>query len=78
MPGFDTESSSVSAGTVEIRLECIGQAEGTGGLWWVAEGYADGTSKPRGLFNGREQAEELAKHLADACGIPLRVKSYDS
>jgi hypothetical protein len=77
MAGFDTESGGVSSGCVEIRMECIGQAQGTGGLWWVAEGFADGTSKPRGLFNGKDQAEELARKLAEGAGIPLQLKSYD-
>lgn len=74
---FDSnETASATDGVVEIRLECISQVEGTGGLWWVAEGFADGSNKPRGLFNGREPAEELARGLADSCNVPLHVKTY--
>jgi hypothetical protein len=74
MPAFDDGMVAVSDGTTEIRLECLGNAAGTEGLWWVAEGYADGSNKPKGLFHGKEQAEELAKHLAQLARVPLRVK----
>jgi hypothetical protein len=77
MATFDNEANKVSPGCVEIRMERIGQAQGTGGLWWVAEGFADGTSKPRGLFNGRDQAEQLARNLASGAGVPLNSKSYE-
>lgn len=73
---FEHDDNLASDGVCEIRMECISQVEGTGGLWWVAEGFVDGSNKPRGLFNGRAQAEELARGLADAAGVPLKVKSY--
>lgn len=76
MMGVFETSGPASGGVVEIRLECISKVDGTDGLWWVAEGHADGTTNPRGLFNGREEAAELAAELAESFGVPVVEKSH--
>jgi hypothetical protein len=75
MPTFDdTVGGTVSA----ILLDCISKAEGTDGLWWVAEEHADGTNTPRGIFVGRAQADLLADELAARHGVEIKVKSFIS
>lgn len=53
-----------------IRCDQIG---GAGGLWWVAQEFDDGTTKPEGMYASETEARALAGMLANDFGVMARV-----
>lgn len=69
------DSEEVSARdkrVVGIRMDLIGSA-GEHGLWWVAEAFNDGSTKPEGMYTDRVQARALADELAAQWHVPVQV-----
>lgn len=73
MSDFDTPAADT---VVEIRLECISKMAGSDGMWWVAEGLADGGNQPRGVFVDALAAERRAEELAAQHGVPIKRVSH--
>lgn len=57
---------------VRIRLDKIGSA-GDKSLWWVAEAFADESTKPEGMFTDEAAARSLADELSARWGVPVVV-----
>lgn len=74
MSGFDDPTPAIPV--VDIRLDLIHKAEGTDGLWWVAEGLAGGSAQPRGILASREDARALALELAAKHGVAIVEHSH--
>lgn len=59
-----------------IRVDRIGST-GQQELWWVAEAFEDGTTKPEGMFTDKVKAVELATELAGKWSVQVAVSAAD-
>lgn len=70
---LNTDDISTSGKTIShIRVDRIG---GASGLWWVAEEFTDGSTKPEGMFPDKDAALDLADELSRQWGVALRVNA---
>ena len=72
--GIDTTGKPVD----HIRLDLIGRAAGSSGLWWVAREFGDGTTKPEGIFADLIAARSLAEELATALSVDVVVTDFEA
>lgn len=54
-----------------VRVDKIG--ESGGGLWWVALAFADGSTKPEGMFTSQADAMSLAEQLGTDWKVGVKV-----
>ena len=69
---IDSTISTSDKPVTRIRMDKIGTA-GDRSLWWVAEAFADETTKPEGMFTDRQAALELAEALSAQWNVPVVV-----
>lgn len=70
---LNTDDISMAGKTVScIRCDQIG---GATGLWWVAEEFTDGSTKPEGMFPSQSDARDLAEELASEYRVGVRVSA---
>lgn len=62
---YDTDS------VTHVRVDKIGGTDD--GLWWVALAFADGHSKPEGMFAAQDDAMKLAAELSSSWHVEVRV-----
>ncbi|MGB4441622.1 MAG: hypothetical protein WBJ62_05300 [Coriobacteriia bacterium] len=67
-----TDVSAEGHQVAHIRVDRIGAAT-EGGLWWVALGFEDGSTKPKGMFHGYDEAAALGADLAKQWGVEVVV-----
>ena len=69
---------SIPAGKklVFLRLDCISRMGAGTGLWWVAYEFADGSTKPEGMFADEDEARALARELAARHGVEVSEHSF--
>lgn len=69
---LESDVSSEGKTVSHVRIDQIG---GACGLWWVALQFADGSTKPEGMFPSRADADALAGDLASKYQVEIRVNA---
>jgi len=67
---IESDISSDDKRVTAIRVDCIGST-GDRELWWVAEAFEDGSTKPEGMFTDKQEALTLAEELAGKWGVAV-------
>lgn len=67
---IESDISSTDKRVTAIRVDRIGAA-GERELWWVAEAFEDGSTKPEGMFTDKQDALTLAEQLAGTWGVSV-------